>query len=175
MEIYDPTYAEPIARASSATRDRRGDFVTDAVAFFSNSKPNAPELLMGMREKLGAEYGRSDFAYLSKDTASLAAPESVLTRVAEYDIAILALGDCGSCSSYCFQDSLELERRGVTTYIIVTKVFEMLVRAHARSAKVEPRLIVLDHPVAGLKPEDLDGRIDQAVGAILRLQPVAHV
>lgn len=170
MEIFDPTYAATDA-SSGASPLRPINFARDSIVMFSNSKPNAPELLDGIRSKLHSQYERSDIDFVKKDTASLPAPKPLIEQVAsQYQIAIHALGDCGSCSSYCFQDSLELERRGVATFIVVTTVFEKLVQAHAGIAGIEPRLIVLDHPVAGLTPDALQARIDQAFGLLLNYQ-----
>ena len=41
----------------------------------------------------------------------------------------------------------ELEKRGVTTFLIATKTFEPLVLAQAKARKIEARLLVVDHPI----------------------------
>ncbi|MBT6277631.1 MAG: hypothetical protein HOI95_26290 [Chromatiales bacterium] len=57
---------------------------------------------------------------------------------------------------------MELEKRGVTTYLIATETFEPLVRAQAKARKVDARLIVVKHPIGGLNAEELAERIDAA-------------
>ncbi len=168
MQVIDPT-SGALAASLGIVQAKSFDVSSDALVMFSNSKPNAPELLHGMRARLGALYGRDDIGYVKKDSAGLPAPKSLIEDVAsKYRVAVIALGDCGSCSSYCFQDALELEKRGLVAYVVTTPVFQMLVQAHARAAGVKARLIVLDHPIAGLKPEALQSRIDQACELLIR-------
>ena len=54
---------------------------------------------------------------------------------------------------------MELERRGAQAYLVVSRAFEPLVRIQARQEGVAPRLIVVDHPIGGLNPEQLSERI----------------
>jgi hypothetical protein len=46
--------------------------------------------------------------------------------------------------------------------VIATETFKPLVMAQAKARKVEPRLIVVKHPVGGLNAEELRERIDAA-------------
>ena len=46
--------------------------------------------------------------------------------------------------------------------MIVTETFRPLVIAQAKARKVEPRLIVVKHPVGGLNAEELRERIEAA-------------
>lgn len=54
----------------------------------------------------------------------------------------------------------------MTAYLIASDTFEPLVRAQARARKVEPRLIVVKHPIGGLNAEELGERIDTAYAAL---------
>ena len=65
-----------------------------------------------------------------------------------------------------FHDSIELEKRGVTAYVIASNTFVPLVLAQARARKLKPKLIVVQHPVGGLHAEDLVDRIDTAYEAL---------
>lgn len=47
-------------------------------------------------------------------------------------------------------------------YVIATETFRPLVLAQAKARKVEPRLIVVKHPVGGLNAAELEDRIDTA-------------
>jgi hypothetical protein len=47
-------------------------------------------------------------------------------------------------------------------YVIATETFRPLVLAQAKARKVEPRLIVVKHPVGGLNAAELEDRIDAA-------------
>ncbi|MBS0223783.1 MAG: hypothetical protein JSR91_23905 [Proteobacteria bacterium] len=57
---------------------------------------------------------------------------------------------------------MELQKRGVTAYVIATETFRPLVLAQAKARKVEPRLIVVKHPIGGLNAQELAERIETA-------------
>ncbi|GAA2876521.1 hypothetical protein GCM10010472_37690 [Pseudonocardia halophobica] len=63
---------------------------------------------------------------------------------------------------------MELERRGVVPFLIVTSTFLPLVRAQATARKVEPRVIVVDHPVGGLDAEEFATRVEAAYAGMVR-------
>ena len=66
---------------------------TDAIALVSNSKPNARELLWGVRDKLSAIRQVDNIDFLAKNSASQPAPKDLLEEVAaNYRGALLALG-----------------------------------------------------------------------------------
>lgn len=70
------------------------DWKKDPIALFSNSKPNAKELLEGLRAKLASvrDVGNIDLVY--KDSASRPAPADTIQKVGhKYRAALLALGD----------------------------------------------------------------------------------
>jgi hypothetical protein len=46
--------------------------------------------------------------------------------------------------------------------VIATETFKPLVLAQAKARKVEPRLIIVKHPIGGLNSEELRERIDAA-------------
>jgi hypothetical protein len=64
---------------------------------------------------------------------------------------------------------VELERRGVVPFLIVTKTFLPLVQAQAKARRVEPRVVVVDHPIGGLNPHELAERVDTAFTEMVRL------
>ena len=70
------------------------NWATDAIALMSNSKPNARELLAGIREKLGASRKIDNIDFLSKNSASQPAPKDVIQEIAaKYRGALLAIAD----------------------------------------------------------------------------------
>ena len=46
--------------------------------------------------------------------------------------------------------------------MVATETFKPLVMAQAKARKVEPRLLVVKHPVGGLNAEELKERIEAA-------------
>lgn len=63
---------------------------------------------------------------------------------------------------------MELERRGVVAFLVVTRTFLPLVAAQAKARRVEPRLVVVDHPVGGLNAAELVDRIEVAYAGVAR-------
>jgi hypothetical protein len=93
MRIVNPTFG-----LSAATGEKVAlkpvNWATDAIALVSNSKPNARELLAGIRGKLGASRKIDNIDFLSKDSASQPAPADVIEKVAaNYRGALLAIAD----------------------------------------------------------------------------------
>ena len=93
MRIVNPTFG-----LSATTADKVAlksvNWKTDAIALVSNSKPNARELLDGIRAKLGAHRPVDNIEFLAKNSASQPAPKELLQEVAtNYRAALLALGD----------------------------------------------------------------------------------
>lgn len=50
----------------------------------------------------------------------------------------------------------------MTAYVIATETFKPLIVAQAKARKVEPRIIVVKHPVGGLNAAELEDRIETA-------------
>lgn len=70
---------------------------------------------------------------------------------------------------------MELEHRGVEAYLIVTHAFQPLVEAQAKARGVQPRLVIVEHPVGGLNEEELGSRIERATDVLVtRSQPKAR-
>ena len=58
---------------------------------------------------------------------------------------------------------------GVTAYVVATDTFRPLVLAQAKARKIEPRLLVVKHPVGGLNEAELKDRIDTAWAALQKV------
>ncbi|HST98621.1 MAG TPA: hypothetical protein VLJ85_13325 [Geodermatophilus sp.] len=69
---------------------------------------------------------------------------------------------------------MELERRGVVAPLVVTETFLPLVQAQAQARRVQPRLLVVPHPVGGLNEAELAGRIEGAAAELLRMADEAR-
>ena len=93
MRIYNPTFGVSAA-AGEKIALKPVNWKTDAIALVSNSKPNARELLWGIRDKLSAHRQVENIKFLAKNSASQPAPKELLHEVAtNYKAALLALGD----------------------------------------------------------------------------------
>ena len=93
MRIVNPTFGVSATSAEKIAL-KPVNWRTDAIALVSNSKPNARELLAGIREKLGATRVIDNIDFLSKNSASQPAPADVIEKVAaNYRGALLAIAD----------------------------------------------------------------------------------
>lgn len=96
MRIVNPSFGLPEAddNASDGAAAVAVDWGKDPIAIISNSKPNARELLEGVKEKLGAVRAIDNIDYLFKNSAAQPAPPELIDQVAaNYKGAILALAD----------------------------------------------------------------------------------
>ena len=96
MRIVNPTFGLPgeAAEEAASTGPAPTAWLSDPIAIISNAKPNALELLEGLRRKMGTFRATDNIDYLSKDSAAQPAPPELIDRVAaNYRGAILALAD----------------------------------------------------------------------------------
>jgi hypothetical protein len=93
MRVVNPSFGHPAASAEQMT-GRDVNWTEDPIALFSNHKPNARELLEGVRARLSARRRVDNVDFLHKYSASQPAPPEMIEAIArKYRIAVLALGD----------------------------------------------------------------------------------
>ena len=88
------------------------------LALFNNTKPGADVIL----DYLGENLGKSELIRVKKP-AGAPATQNQLEEAALGELVILALGDCGSCSSWVILDAIRLEKLGVPTISICSTSF----------------------------------------------------
>ena len=96
MRIVNPSFGLPEAadNASGPAVTAAADWGKDPIAIMSNSKPNARELLEGVRDKMGAFRETGNIDYMFKDSAAQPAPPELIDQIAaNYKGAIVALAD----------------------------------------------------------------------------------
>lgn len=72
-----------------------------------------------------------------------------------------------SCSLY---DSVELEKRGIPTVSVHTEVFMNSAEAHALAfGRPDLQAVGIRHPIAGLTPQEVDGRAEEVIDDIVGL------
>jgi thioredoxin reductase (NADPH) len=93
LRIVDPTFGLP-AEAEDAQGLAGGTAEWTEVAIFSNSKPNATELLRGVGERLRAHWELPEIGFASKPSASEAADKDTIDWLAQrYKMVLVAVGD----------------------------------------------------------------------------------
>lgn len=93
MRIVNPTFGLAAAGGEKVAL-KSVNWATDAIALVSNSKPNARELLAGIRDKLGMHRNVDNIQFLAKNSASQPAPKDLIEEIAaKYRGALLAIAD----------------------------------------------------------------------------------
>jgi hypothetical protein len=159
--VFDPrgnvdSKVTPIAPRPKALRGLR-------LGILDNSKWNANKLLRGAAAAVSASIEFAAVNYYVKHSFSKDAfPELIERIAAENDIVLTAIGDCGSCTSACVRDAIQLETRGLPSAVIITTEFEReadLTRAALGMPALQP--VVIDHPVSSITADEIAARVAQ--------------
>ncbi len=121
------------------------------LTLLNNTKPGAEIIL----DCLGKNLGKIEVIRVKKPAGAPATSQQ-LKKAAESEIVILALGDCGSCSSWVILDAIRLEKLGIPTISICSDSFIDFAHelAAAHGAK-NLNIISVDHPIAGTSKSDI--------------------
>lgn len=93
MRIVNPSFGLAATTTETVVAGKV-DWTKDPIALFSNSKPNAKELLEGLRAKFATVRSVDNIELIYKDSASRPAPADTVAQVGhKYRAALLALGD----------------------------------------------------------------------------------
>jgi thioredoxin reductase (NADPH) len=95
LRVVDPTFGLLPAGAGDEVAAAPGtDVDWTQVALFSNSKPNATELLRGVGERLQAHWELPELAFASKPNASAAADKDTIDWLSQrFKMVLVAVGD----------------------------------------------------------------------------------
>ncbi|MEG3225439.1 MAG: hypothetical protein BME94_08015 [Methanobacteriales archaeon Met13] len=136
------------------------DFET--VALLDNTKPGADVILEILKDSLG----NRKFLDVKKPAGAPATSEQ-LKKAAHSDLAILALGDCGSCTSWVVLDAIRLEDMGTPTISICSDDFIPFARELASShGSNDLRMLEVQHPIAGLSHDEIEDKSLKIIPAL---------
>ncbi len=117
------------------------------LSLLDNTKPNADIIL----ETVASQFKDTDVTKTFKPAGAAASSEE-LKKALKTDLCILALGDCGSCTTWLILDAIRLEEMGIPTISICSEKFSdfacKLAKAYGANGL---RIIEIDHPIAGLE------------------------
>lgn len=153
--LYRPVPAEVERRIELNPRPTSLEGLT--VGLVGNWKPNAAVLLKEVARLLEEKYGTSKTVLREKHSCSIPAPIPLLDDIAaECDVALTAMGDCGSCTTWCINDAVELEKRGIPALSFVATPFMVLAKYELQSLGI-PLSIgeVKRYPFGGLAEDDV--------------------
>lgn len=139
------------------------------ITYFDNTKPNADVILDSIKEKL-------DICPIEAiKPAGAPATEEQMEMAKKGDVVILALGDCGSCTTWVILDAIRLEKEGKPTICICTHKFTDYARSLAKAQGAEDlRIIEIEHPIAGLKNREVKVKTDKIIGKVKNLLRIIY-
>ncbi|MEM4525919.1 MAG: UGSC family (seleno)protein [Methanothermobacter sp.] len=136
----------------------------EKISLINNTKPNADLILEEIPKKL-----ENDNIQVSRFTKPAGAPatDHEIQKASQASLCILALGDCGSCTTWLILDAIRLEKLGTPTITICSDEFSKfakeLATAHGAS---KLRIAEIEHPIAGLKKEKVIKKTKKTIGYI---------
>jgi hypothetical protein len=134
----------------------------ERVALVDNTKPGADVTLTTLKEALGNRVFKE-----VKKPAGAPATRNQLEKAASAELAILALADCGSCTSWVVLDAVRLEEMGVPTISIISDHFTPFARKLASAYGLDDlRFLEVKHPIAGLSDDEVEEKVLKLIPAL---------
>jgi hypothetical protein len=154
MELLDPT--REAAGAEAAYAERPASLKGKRIGLIENTKFNSDDILKRIGEILVRDHGAASYQLFRKRYSSVPAHDEIIRElVAQCDVMVAGIGDCGSCSSGTVLDGILLETQNIPSASIITHLFENTGRAMAKQwGMPDYRFLIMQHPIANL-PEAL--------------------
>ena len=134
------------------------------ISYFDNTKPNADTILAAIAESLNIN-GKN-----VEKPAGASATDEQLKDAANADLSIIAVGDCGSCSTWVILDAIRLEKEGTPTISICSDNFMDYAKSLAKSYGADDlRIVRIKHPISGQKEEDVRVKTRETIKVIKKL------
>ncbi len=162
VNIVEKDVMDPIAEAVSPRVEITPiPKIINKISYFNNTKPGASVILDIIQKNLNKDYIEV------KKPAGAPASEEQIKKVEEGDLVILALGDCGSCSTWIILDSIRLEKEKIPTICICTHKFSDYSHSLAKAQGAENlRIVEISHPIAGLKKNEVRLKTEKIIPKI---------
>ncbi|MCG2827829.1 UGSC family (seleno)protein [Methanothermobacter sp. K4] len=163
VKVIEREVMDPLADTSMEEIPVNSIGDAGTISLLDNTKPGADIILRTLESEL------TGFRFIwSEKPAGAPAEAEQIERAALADLCILALGDCGSCTTWVILDAIRLEGMGVPTISICSDRFGEYARRLA-SANGMPglRIVEVEHPIAGLEPEAVRGKAKKIIPSIM--------
>lgn len=140
------------------------------IGFLDNAKTNADVFLAEVSRILTEEYGVAETVHRSKDNTAIPAGSIASYLATNCDAVVNAYGDCGSCTSWCVYDSVDIEGRGTPVATVNSNEFVRLGQSESRSLGM-PSLPILtvEHPMGDVSEDVVHERVAGAIDEILHI------
>ncbi|MDR9432103.1 MAG: UGSC family (seleno)protein [Natronomonas sp.] len=166
LEILDPR--GEVEYQSLLITERLDSLKGATVGLLDNSKSNADIFLKAIGEHLQSEYGVEEIVYRRKDKSPIPADSIADQLHSQCDAVVNAYGDCGSCTSWCVYDSIDLEKKGTPVATINSDEFVKLGQSEAQSLGMPGLpLVTVTHPMGDLEKPEVLARAESAIEEIV--------
>jgi hypothetical protein len=159
---------DPTAEAASTLRPRRPALDTldgKTIALMDIGKMRGDEFIDRL-EELFRERGIATRRY-KKPTNTRTAPLELLQGMAEECHAVvIALSDCGSCTSCSTHDLVDLDRRGLPGVSVLTEEFREAFAVQCGAIGFEGASLYVPHPMQNRTTEELHRFAEKVFGAV---------
>jgi hypothetical protein len=160
---------DPTAETASALRPRVAPLASLAgktVALMDIGKMRGDEFIDRLEQLCGAR-GIATRRF-KKPTNTRVAPRETIDAIARScDAVIIALSDCGSCTSCSTHDLNDLDRKGLPGVSVLTEEFRQAFASQKSALGLDAASIYVPHPVQNRTTEELHAFAEEAVDAIL--------
>jgi hypothetical protein len=160
---------DPTAETASELRSRAKpleSFGKKTVALMDIGKMRGDEFIDRI-EQLCKERGISTLRY-KKPTNTRVAPREMIREIAENcDAVIIALSDCGSCTSCSTHDLNDLDKKGLAGVSVLTTEFEQAFESQKTAIGIDAAAVYVPHPLQNKTTAELHVWADQAIDRIL--------
>jgi hypothetical protein len=161
---------DPTAETASELRARQApldSFAGKMVALMDIGKMRGDEFIDRL-EVLCRQRGIATRRY-RKPTNTRVAPPDMIKDIAEHcQAVIIALSDCGSCTSCSTHDLNDLDRKGIAGVSVLTTEFEQAFDSQKSAIGLDAASVYVPHPLQNKTTQELHAAADQAVEEILR-------
>jgi hypothetical protein len=169
--ILDPTGTTAKSTAKAAPRaPRPATLRGKRVGLLINTKQNARPFLEEVGRLLKERY---DVTLTERTKVNFAVPEPeevIKDLVAEADVIVTGVGDCGSCSAAAAADGMVFETAGLPVAVIVTDSFRATANAMAELRGAPGyRYATTAHPVAVLTEDQVKQRAAAVLDDVVAL------
>lgn len=166
LEVLDPR--GEVEHQSLPIAERLDSLEGATVGLLDNSKSNADIFLKAIGEHLQSEYGVEEIVYRRKDKSPIPADSIADQLHSQCDAVVNAYGDCGSCTSWCVYDSIDLEKKGTPVATINSDEFVKLGQSEAQSLGMPGLpLVTVTHPMGDLEEPEVLARAESAIEEIV--------
>jgi len=167
-------FLSPVGHASGprghlVRAERLPSLTGKRIGLLWNTKLNSELMLVELGRLLAEQYDavvtarQAPYAH----AVPLDGPDLV-SLIDSCDLALVGVGDCGSCAAAAVNDGMALERHGIPAAVICSDAFDVTARATAEvQGDPDYPFLTTPHPIAVLSADQVVRRAEQLLPAVV--------